>query len=356
MLDFLKVDTYFYIVGGILVLGVLIGLSLMSRVKTARAGNALSAVCAVAAILLTMVRNDILPDWAIWLSIAVGVAVSLIGAAKVKMIQMPQVVALLNGLGGLASALVAILSVWQADTTFSFYVARIALVVGFLTFTGSLVAAGKLHKLLPQKPDGVEHQNHCVEGVDALRGSGSRMGGTAAELDADRRTGELGMGRFVDVGARMRTEGGVHIPEKALADKADLGAAVFAAFFARRAVNADFAAGLIKHLLQGGSGERRGCAKEVMAAGMADAGQRVVLRQKDECRPGLFGTVDGGEAGTVTGHVRRDRKTLFGQLAGQGFAGKELVIADLGLGVDIQGDLAVDSVLTVDIGKNAVSV
>lgn len=152
MLDFLKVDTYFYIVGGILVLGVLIGLSLMSRVKTARAGNALSAVCAVAAILLTMVRNDILPDWAIWLSIAVGVVVSLIGAAKVKMIQMPQVVALLNGLGGLASALVAILSVWQADTTFSFYVSRIALVVGFLTFTGSLVAAGKLHKLLPQKP------------------------------------------------------------------------------------------------------------------------------------------------------------------------------------------------------------
>ena len=213
-----------------------------------------------------------------------------------------------------------------------------------------------LGQLLPQEPNGVEHQNHRVEGVDALCGSGSRVGGTAAERDADRRTGELGMGRLVDVGARMRTEGGVHIPEKALADKADLGAAVFAAFFARRAVNADFAAGLVEHLLQGGSGERRGCAEEVMAAGMADAGQRVVLRQKDQGRPGLFGTVDGGEAGTVTGHVRRDRKTLFGQLAGQGFAGKELVIADLGLGVDIQGDLAVDSVLTVDIGKNAVSV
>ena len=35
----------FYTIGGVLVLGILIGLSLMSRVKTARAGNALSAVC-----------------------------------------------------------------------------------------------------------------------------------------------------------------------------------------------------------------------------------------------------------------------------------------------------------------------
>ena len=142
----------FYTIGGVLVLGILIGLSLMSRVKTARAGNALSAVCTAAAILVTMYNYEILPAWMIWVSIAVGMVFSLIAAAKVKMIQMPQVVALLNGLGGLASALVAILSVMQATDAFSRYTALVALVIGFLTFSGSLVAAGKLHKLLPQRP------------------------------------------------------------------------------------------------------------------------------------------------------------------------------------------------------------
>ena len=142
----------FYTIGGVLVLGILIGLSLMSRVRTARAGNALSAACALIAILVTMYNYQILPSAVIWISIAIGTVISLIAAAKVKMIQMPQAVALLNGLGGLASALVAILSVLQADDLFSAYTSLVALVIGFLTFSGSLVAAGKLHKVLPQKP------------------------------------------------------------------------------------------------------------------------------------------------------------------------------------------------------------
>jgi len=145
-------NTQFYIISGVLVLGVLVGLILMSKPEKARFGNGLSAVCTLVAIAVTMYNYKILPSKIIWLSIAVGVVVSLIAAAKVKMIQMPQVVALLNGFGGLASALVAILSVLQAQDKFSSYTAAIALVIGFVTFTGSLVAAGKLHKVLPQKP------------------------------------------------------------------------------------------------------------------------------------------------------------------------------------------------------------
>lgn len=151
-MDTILSPAIFYVIGGILVLGILIGISLMSRVDTARLGNGISAICTVLAIVITMYNYQILSIVSIWIAIAVGAIASLIVAAKVQMIQMPQVVALLNGLGGLASALVAVLSVYQANDKFSMYTAAIALVIGFVTFTGSMIAAGKLHKVLPQRP------------------------------------------------------------------------------------------------------------------------------------------------------------------------------------------------------------
>ena len=145
-------STVYYIISAVLALGVLLGISMMSKVKSANSGNTLSAVCTLFAILVVMYNAEILTAWQAWLGMAAGAAIGIWGAVKVKMIEMPQAVALLNGLGGLASALVAILSIVQATDTFSVIVGEIALVVGFVTFTGSVVAAGKLHKLLPQKP------------------------------------------------------------------------------------------------------------------------------------------------------------------------------------------------------------
>lgn len=150
----------FYIISGVLVLGVLGGLSLMSKPKTARAGNAVSAISAIIAIVVTMYNYDILTAPVILISIAAGVIISLFIVFKVKMIQMPQLVALLNGFGGLSSALVAVLSYKQAEDGFSLYTAEIALIIGSITFTGSLIAAGKLQKILPQKP--VVFKGHTV--------------------------------------------------------------------------------------------------------------------------------------------------------------------------------------------------
>ena len=145
--------TLYYIISAVLVLGVLVGISMMSKVKSANAGNTLSAVCTAIAIAVVMYNAEVLTAWQAWLGLAIGAAVGIVGAVKVKMIEMPQAVALLNGLGGLASALVALLTIPQAgDDKFAVYTGAVALVVGFVTFTGSLVAAGKLHKLLPQKP------------------------------------------------------------------------------------------------------------------------------------------------------------------------------------------------------------
>ena len=131
----------------------LVGISMMSKVKTANFGNTLSAVCTLIAMAVVMYNAEVLTAWQAWLGIGIGAVVGIVGAVKVKMIEMPQAVALLNGLGGLASALVAILTIEQAGSDlFALYTGAVALVVGFVTFTGSVVAAGKLHKLLPQKP------------------------------------------------------------------------------------------------------------------------------------------------------------------------------------------------------------
>ena len=143
--------TLYTILTSVLVLGVLAGISMMSKVKTARIGNALSALCSALAILIALYRNGVLSAPVIWAAIAVGTVFSLVAAARVKMIQMPQVVALLNGLGGLSSALVAVLSANQAEDALSVYISLGALAVGSVTFAGSMVAAGKLAKVLPQK-------------------------------------------------------------------------------------------------------------------------------------------------------------------------------------------------------------
>ena len=145
-------DTIYYIISAVLVFGVLLGISKMSKVKSANNGNTLSAICTLIAILVVMYNCEVLTAWQAWLGLAIGAVIGIVGAIKVKMIEMPQAVALLNGLGGLASALVAILTIQQTTELFEIYVGAIALVVGFVTFTGSIVAAGKLHKIFPQKP------------------------------------------------------------------------------------------------------------------------------------------------------------------------------------------------------------
>lgn len=146
-------STVYYIISAVLVLGVLVGISMMSKVKTANAGNSLSAICTGIAMVVILYNAEILTAWQAWIGIAIGAVIGIIGAIKVKMIEMPQAVALLNGLGGFASALVAILTIGQAGSdAFAVYTGAVALVVGLVTFTGSLVAAGKLHKLLSQKP------------------------------------------------------------------------------------------------------------------------------------------------------------------------------------------------------------
>ena len=139
------------IISAILAVLVLAGISMMSKVRTAVAGNLLSAFAMLCGIVGTLFFAGVVSVWTIYVSILIGALIGSLLAARVQMIQMPQTVALFNGLGGGASALVGLLSV-HGDSAFVRFTALLAVAVGMVTLVGSLIAAGKLHRVLPQKP------------------------------------------------------------------------------------------------------------------------------------------------------------------------------------------------------------
>jgi NAD(P) transhydrogenase subunit beta len=153
-------DLTYYIISGVLIIGVLIGISFMSKVKSSVKGNALSAVCTAAAIIVTLYRFQIVSDVGIGICMIIGLVVGLVAAWRVKMISMPQTVAILNGFGGGASAIVGFLALSDTSDMFARTTSVLAVAVGLTTLTGSLVAAGKLQRLLSQKP--VILRNHSL--------------------------------------------------------------------------------------------------------------------------------------------------------------------------------------------------
>ncbi len=159
-------ELVYYIICAVLSVAVLIGISLMSKVKTAVAGNLLSAVSLFIGVVVTLHYNQVFSAWSIYAFMLIGVLIGGNLASKVKMIQMPQLVALLNGVGGFASALVGVLSLLGIGIVFIEYpifvnvTSVLAIIVGLVTLIGSLVAAGKLHKLISQRP--IVWKNHST--------------------------------------------------------------------------------------------------------------------------------------------------------------------------------------------------
>jgi H+-translocating NAD(P) transhydrogenase subunit beta len=120
--------------------------------RTARQGNlvgALGAVIAVVAVFLS-VKLDNIP-WILG-SIAVGSAVAAPVARRVKMTQMPQLVALFNGVGGGAAALVALLELSHAGDAWVRVAVVFTLLVGAVSFAGSAITFAKLQELMTTRP------------------------------------------------------------------------------------------------------------------------------------------------------------------------------------------------------------
>jgi len=134
----------------------ILGLKRLGSPGTARSGNRIAAVGMLAAIVLTLVTQDII-NWAtVGAGLAVGTVIGVWAAVRVQMTAMPQMVAAFNGFGGLASALVAateVVDVDLLDLPAETVISIIAsILIGAITFTGSFVAFGKLQGVLPGRP------------------------------------------------------------------------------------------------------------------------------------------------------------------------------------------------------------
>ncbi|MFL5875933.1 MAG: NAD(P)(+) transhydrogenase (Re/Si-specific) subunit beta [Solirubrobacteraceae bacterium] len=146
------------------------GLSGLTGPRTAVRGNMIAAVGMGIAVVATFLFPG-MGNWAlIALGIALGTAVGVPAARNVKMTAMPQMVALFNGVGGGAVALIAWVEFRQsggfADEPLYVAIASMfAAIVGSVSFWGSNIAFGKLQELLPGRPITIGSAQQFVNGL-----------------------------------------------------------------------------------------------------------------------------------------------------------------------------------------------
>ena len=132
----------------------ILGIKKLSHPKTARNGNLLASVAMLIAIIATLVSYNQLDYKIIFIGIAIGAIIGSVFAIKVEMTQMPQMVAIFNGFGGAASALVAAAEYLDLSqpSTFTLTTIILSIFIGTLTFTGSFIAFGKLQGFISGQP------------------------------------------------------------------------------------------------------------------------------------------------------------------------------------------------------------
>jgi len=146
------------------------GIKMLGSAETARRGNQLSSVGMLLAVIATLLYFG-LAWWMVVAGVIVGAAIGAVAATRVQMTGMPEMVALFNGFGGIASLLVGgaefakirdagidgYLVALQAQSGvtvpgwFALTAIGLTILVGGVTFTGSLVAYGKLSGKIPGK-------------------------------------------------------------------------------------------------------------------------------------------------------------------------------------------------------------
>ena len=132
----------------------ILGIKKLSHPKTARDGNFVAASGMLIAIIATLVFYSNIDFQLILIGITIGAIIGATFAIKVEMTQMPQMVAIFNGFGGGASALIASAEFLSSGNinTFTLSTIMISIFVGTLTLTGSFIAFGKLQGFISGQP------------------------------------------------------------------------------------------------------------------------------------------------------------------------------------------------------------
>ncbi len=150
-----NIENFLYVVASVLFV---FGIKMLGRAATARRGNLLSGVGMLLAICTALVSQEILHWQWILVGLVVGSLIGAITAKKVAMTSMPEMVALFNGSGGLSSLLVSwaeyqrLLVNDLPVTGTSLTIIIVTVLIGGVTFTGSVMAWGKLSEKITGKP------------------------------------------------------------------------------------------------------------------------------------------------------------------------------------------------------------
>jgi NAD(P) transhydrogenase subunit beta len=136
----------------------ILALRFLSNPATARRGNWIGAIGMLIAVVVTFVQNEIVSYWEIAVGMVIGGAFGAVAARKVRMTAMPQMVALFNGVGGGAAALISLAEfhnrapdpgTLKTDISASIMISAI---IGSISFAGSMVAFAKLQELVRGRP------------------------------------------------------------------------------------------------------------------------------------------------------------------------------------------------------------
>ena len=136
----------------------ILALKFLSNPATARRGNQIGAVGMLIAIAVTFAQKSVVSYWEILVGMAIGGTFGAVAARRVKMTAMPQMVALFNGVGGGAAALISLAEFHllapdpgrlHGDVSVSIILSAL---IGSISFTGSLVAFAKLQELIKGRP------------------------------------------------------------------------------------------------------------------------------------------------------------------------------------------------------------
>ncbi|MGH3460771.1 MAG: NAD(P)(+) transhydrogenase (Re/Si-specific) subunit beta [Kribbellaceae bacterium] len=147
------IDTWAHLAYLVAAVCFIVALKALSSPRTARLGNLIGAAGAVLACVVTFIAykpDNLVP---ILVAVAIGAVVGVVGSRRVQMTQMPQLVALFNGVGGGAAALVALLEIGSlGDDTVSAVATAFTVLVGSVSFSGSVVTFAKLQELMTTRP------------------------------------------------------------------------------------------------------------------------------------------------------------------------------------------------------------